>query len=176
MRTCARYGLRASRVGEASHPGPPLTRFASNGKTFESRRSLFRVGVPGAGTRNHIVSPPWVDMRRGDEGEVSLRRRIMADSETVPAEVSGSQGDGQACRGDMRWIRRHLHRTWSLLWNLTCVTMWVRGQHPGPATRRLVLVPVSRDVPRPMNEQDTPVRDFHCPIHSGSSGDPSDIG
>ena len=40
----------------------------------------------GPGTRNQIVSPPWVDMRRGDEGEVSLRRRIMADSETVPAE------------------------------------------------------------------------------------------
>ena len=43
-----------------------------------------------------VSTPPWVDMRRGDEGEVSLRRRIMADSETVPADSA-----------DLREMDRH---------------------------------------------------------------------
>ena len=86
MRTCARYGLHASRVGEASHPGPPLTRLRRMGRLLNPVEVSSESESQGSGTRNQIVSPPWVDMRRGDEGEVSLRRRIMGDSETVPAE------------------------------------------------------------------------------------------
>ena len=50
MRTSARYGLRGSRVGEASNPGPPLTRLRRMGRPLdpvEVNSSFFRVGVPG---------------------------------------------------------------------------------------------------------------------------------
>ena len=57
MRTSARYGLRASRVGEASNPGPPLTRLCRMGRPLdpvevnssESESQEF-------GTRSQIVS------------------------------------------------------------------------------------------------------------------------
>ena len=101
-------------------PGLPLTRLRRLGRLLnpvEVNSSESESQVPG--TRNQIVSaPPWVDMRRGDEGEVSLRRRIMADSETVPADKRFSgRWTGIMSRRHV-WIRRHHHRTWSLLWNL----------------------------------------------------------
>ena len=114
--------------------------------------------VPG--TRNQIVSaPPWVDMRRGDEGEVSLRRRIMADSETVPEESA-----------DLREMDRHdveetcVDQETTPQDVVTALEFDLRdnvgdGPTPRPATRRLVLVPVSSDVPRRRNEQDIPERD-----------------
>ena len=112
------------------------------------------------GTRSPIVSgPPWVDMRRGNEGEVSLRRRIMVDSETVPADSV-----------DLREMDRHHIEE-------TCVDQETTpqdvvaalefdlrdnvgdGPTPRPATRRLVLVPVSRDSPRSKNEDGAQERD-----------------
>ena len=112
------------------------------------------------GTRSPLVSsPPWVDMRRGDEGEVSLRRRIMADSETVPADSA-----------DLREMDRHHVEE-------TCVDQETTpqdvvaalefdlrynvgdGPTPRPATRRLVLVPVSRASPQSRNEEGAPERD-----------------
>ena len=57
MRTSARYGLRASRVGKASHPGPPLTRLRRMGRLLnpvEVNSSESESQVPG--TRNQIVS------------------------------------------------------------------------------------------------------------------------
>ena len=85
------------------------------------------------GTRSQIGSnPPWVDMRRGDEGEVSLRRRITVDSETGLSQriqrISG-RWTGIMSRRHV-WIRRQLHRTWWLLWSLICVTTWAIGRHP----------------------------------------------
>ena len=145
MRTSARYGLSASRVGEASHPGPPLTRLRRMGRLLNLVEVSSESESQEPGTRNQIVSPPWVDMRRGDEGEVS----------TVPAEsVVLREMD-----------RHHVEET--------CVDQETPPQDvvtalefdlrhnvgdeptPRPATRRRVLVRVSSDVPQSMNEQDT---------------------
>ena len=68
MRVRARCGLCFSSWGVVE-PRPPVDQVALKGKTFRSSQSqLFQV----------------VDMRRGNEGEGS-RRRIVADSENVPA-------------------------------------------------------------------------------------------
>ena len=117
-------------------------------------------------TRSQIVSsPPWVD-RRGDEGEVSLRRRIMADSETVPADSV-----------DLREMDRH-HVEETCVDHETTPQDVVAalefdlrdnvgdGPTHRPATRKLVLVPVSRAFPRSRIEDDTPERDsiFHSTV------------
>ena len=113
---------------------------------------------------------------RGDEGEVSLRRRIMADSETVPVESAVLREMDRHHVEESCVDQERPPQDVVIVLEFDLRDNVGEGPTPRQVTRRLVLVPVSSAAPRPKKRAKNTSEGFHFPIHNCSSGDPSDIG